>query len=209
MVCFDLGGVVVRIHNAWEQAATAAGIVGAAPARWSDVDTVTAWQKAHLAHHRGELTGAQYFERVSVLSGGHYAPADVERVHRCWLIEEYLGMAEVVARLANAGYRTACLSNTNDHHWRQMLEEAGYPAVRSLGLKLASHELGLLKPEPEIYAAALSRFGCAAHEVVFFDDLDDNVQAARSCGWNAVRVDPLGSPAEQVVVALRALGVEL
>lgn len=209
MVCFDLGGVVVRIHGAWEQAATAAGLSGPLPASWADQDTVAAWQKAHVAHHRGDLTSEQYFERVSVLSAGHYTSQDVERVHRSWLIEEYAGMAELVTRLTAVGYRTACLSNTNEHHWRQMLDEAGYPAVRALGHKLASHELGQLKPEPEIYASALARFGCAAHEVVFFDDLLENVRAAQSCGWNAVRIDPAGSPAEQVVLALRALDLEL
>jgi epoxide hydrolase-like predicted phosphatase len=209
VVCFDLGGVVVRIHGGWEQAVAAAGLVGQPPATWSDRDTVTAWQKAHLSHHRGDLSSAQYFNHVSALSKGHYAPADVELIHRSWLIEEYPGMASVVAQLTASGYLTACLSNTNDHHWRHMLGDSAYPTVCSFQVKLASHELRLLKPEPEIYARALQQFHCAPHEVVFFDDLLENVRAAQSCGWNAVRIDPSGSPAGQVLDALRALDVNL
>lgn len=209
MVCFDLGGVVVRIHGAWEQAAAGAGLSGALPSTWSSRETVNTWQQAHLAHHRGQLTSQQYFETVAQLSAGHYSARDVERVHHGWLIEEYPGMSELAARITARGHVTACLSNTNDYHWRQMLELEGYPTVRSLGLKLASHELQLLKPEPEIYAAALARFGCRPQEVVFFDDLLENVRAAQSCGWNAVRIDPTGSPAEQVVRALRELNVNV
>lgn len=209
VVCFDLGGVVVRIHPDWGAAAAAAGLAGALPRTWSSREVVAAWQEAHLAHHRGDLCSAEYFERVARLSEGHYGAPDVERIHRGWLIEEYAGMAAIVERLAVSGYRTACLSNTNEEHWSQMLDEEGYPAVRALELKLASHELRLLKPEPEIYAAALARFRCQPHEVVFFDDLIENVQAAQQCGWNAIRIDPTGAPAAQVMTALRELGVNL
>jgi epoxide hydrolase-like predicted phosphatase len=208
VVCFDLGGVVVRIHGAWEDAARSAGITRGLPPRWSERETIAEWQKAHLAHHRGELSSADYFERVAALSGGHYTPEDVQNVHRGWLIEEYPGMNTLVSRLTASGYTTACLSNTNEHHWRQMLEWEPYPTVRALDVKLASHELRQLKPEPAIYASALARFGCAPEEAVFFDDLPENVEAARKCGWNAYRVDPLLAPAEQVSVALLELGVE-
>lgn len=206
-MCFDLGGVIVRIHAAWEDAARAAGLTRGLPASWSSRETVTAWQRAHLAHHRGELTSAQYFEQVAALSGGHYSIQEVESVHHGWLIEEYPGMNTLVSRLEASGYTTACLSNTNDHHWSQMLELEAYPTVRALQVKLASHELRRLKPEPEIYASALARFGCAPEQVVFFDDLLDNVRAAQECGWHAVHIDPKGSPAVQVEHALQALGV--
>lgn len=208
-VCFDLGGVVVRIHGTWDEACAAAGFPDEPPPGWSDPNTVTAWQQAHIAHHRGDVTSLQYFEHVSALSGGYYTSAHVERVHRAWLIEEYPGMAALMQRLEARGVLTACLSNTNDHHWRQMLESDGYPAVRGLRVKLASHVLRLLKPEPAIYTAALGHLRCAPHEVVFFDDLSENVEAARRSGWNAVRIDPKGSPAEQVARALRELDVQL
>lgn len=209
MVCFDLGGVVVRIHGTWEEATAASGTLLGVPASWSDRKSVSEWHTAHLAHHRGELTSREYFGRVSDLSAGYYSPSDVERIHHAWLIEEYPGMAELVVRLSEVGLHTACLSNTNDYHWRQMHGEPLYPTFRALGTKLASHELRLLKPEPAIYATALATFGCQAREIAFFDDLPENVQAAQAAGWNAERIDPKGSPKAQIEGALRAWGVNL
>lgn len=200
---------MVRIHGTWEEATAASGVGREVPASWSNRKAVTAWQTAHLAHHRGELTSREYFDQVSELSCGHYSPADVERIHHAWLVEEYAGMAQLVARLAEAGQHTACLSNTNDYHWRQMSGEPAYPTFRALGTRLASHELRLLKPEPEIYRAALSVLGCQPHEVAFFDDLLENVEAARVAGWNAERIDPKGSPPVQIEAALRGWGVNL
>ena len=49
-----------------------------------------------------------------------------------------------------------------------------------------SHEVGLKKPDPAIYALAESRLGVEPHEVVLLDDLVANVEAARAAGWHAV-----------------------
>jgi putative hydrolase of the HAD superfamily len=49
-----------------------------------------------------------------------------------------------------------------------------------------SHEVGLAKPDPEIYALAARRLGVAPHEIVFLDDSQTCVDGARSAGWHVV-----------------------
>jgi HAD superfamily hydrolase (TIGR01509 family) len=49
-----------------------------------------------------------------------------------------------------------------------------------------SHEVGLLKPDPRIYALATERLDVRPHEVVFLDDVAGHVAAARAAGWHAV-----------------------
>ena len=49
-----------------------------------------------------------------------------------------------------------------------------------------SHEVGLAKPDPAAYALSTRRLGVAPHEVVFLDDVEANVHAARAFGWHAV-----------------------
>ncbi|MGH3306860.1 MAG: HAD-IA family hydrolase [Nocardioides sp.] len=49
-----------------------------------------------------------------------------------------------------------------------------------------SHEVGLKKPDPAIYALVESRLGVEPEEVVFLDDATANVEAARAAGWRAV-----------------------
>jgi HAD superfamily hydrolase (TIGR01509 family) len=49
-----------------------------------------------------------------------------------------------------------------------------------------SHEVGLRKPDPAIFALATSRLGVEPGEVVFLDDVSANIDAARAAGWHAV-----------------------
>jgi FMN phosphatase YigB (HAD superfamily) len=49
-----------------------------------------------------------------------------------------------------------------------------------------SHEVGLAKPDPAIYALTAARLGVLPHEIAFLDDVEENVRAARDTGWHAV-----------------------
>ncbi|QSR31598.1 hydrolase [Nocardioides sp. S5] len=49
-----------------------------------------------------------------------------------------------------------------------------------------SHEVGVAKPDPAAYELAARRLGVEPHEVLFLDDVEANVDAARRAGWHAV-----------------------
>lgn len=49
-----------------------------------------------------------------------------------------------------------------------------------------SHEVGLAKPDPAAYELVTRRLGVEAAEVLFLDDVEANVVAARALGWHAV-----------------------
>ncbi|HTA16753.1 MAG TPA: HAD-IA family hydrolase, partial [bacterium] len=49
----------------------------------------------------------------------------------------------------------------------------------------ASCEVGAAKPEPAIYAAALSSLGVPGAEVLYLDDVEDYVRAAQAFGIRA------------------------
>jgi len=49
-----------------------------------------------------------------------------------------------------------------------------------------SHEVGLAKPDPAAYEIVTRRLGIEAGEVLFLDDVEANVVAARALGWHAV-----------------------
>ena len=210
VVCFDLGGVVVRIHRTWEQAARHHGVYRGLAPKWETPDGTQAWRALDLEYHRGTLTTAEYFEQVAALCDGFYAAAEFQSVHHACLIEEYTGMDELVDQLRERGIVTACLSNTNEGHWRQMTSRpAAFPVLSKLDVRLASHELGLLKPEEEIYQAALETLSVRPDEIVFFDDLPENVAGAQAGGWHAALINPERDPRSQMVPVLTRLGVEL
>ena len=46
--------------------------------------------------------------------------------------------------------------------------------------------MGHAKPDPAAYELVTRRLGVAAEEVLFLDDVEANVVAARALGWHAV-----------------------
>ena len=53
---------------------------------------------------------------------------------------------------------------------------------------LFSHQMGSMKPSRECFDDAVRTIGCEPGEIVFLDDSQTNVDAARDCGLRAFRV---------------------
>ena len=135
-------------------------------------------------------------------------------MHEAWIIEEYPGVSELIDHLHAAGISTGVLSNTNASHWAQMQPTPGpmggivppkFPTPAMPMHKHASHLLGLAKPDAAIYYEFVRRTGFAPGAIVFFDDLPDNVEAARKAGWNAHVVDHAGDTAAEMRSLLHAM----
>lgn len=201
-ICFDLGGVILRICRSWEEGCKAAGIEVRGLA---DRDrTAAARREAIVAYQCGQIECTAFAHRIAELLDHLYSPQEIMAVHTAWVLGEYPGVAGLIEEVHAAGLHTACLSNTNHAHWVQLHVS---PAVMLLHTRLASHELGLHKPDPAIYRAAERRLNAQPSEIIFFDDLPENVEAARECSWDAVQVDHAGDPAAQMRAALIERGV--
>ncbi|MCW5938417.1 MAG: HAD-IA family hydrolase [Fimbriimonadaceae bacterium] len=186
----------MRICHRWEQAVAAAGLASARTGALADFQPL-------LAYQNGDLALGPYLAELAHWLGfpdaGHALA-----VHNHILIEEYPGVAALAADLRSAGWTLGCLSNTNEAHWDEMLRSGRFPTVAGLQVKVASHELGLSKPDPAIYAAFLAAAPCRREDVVYFDDHPENVAAARALGWQAHLIDPAADPAAQMRTALSA-----
>jgi putative hydrolase of the HAD superfamily len=155
-------------------------------------------------HQSGQISSDEFFEQVAHVREGRYSPDEVRRIHDAWLLGEYEGVGDIIDRIHHAGMLTASLSNTNQRHWAAL---QSYPVISRLKIRLASHELGLVKPDPAIYRAAEARFHTVGQSIIFFDDLLENIEAARTQGWHAVHVDHSGDTARQIETALRNLNL--
>jgi putative hydrolase of the HAD superfamily len=99
---------------------------------------------------------------------------------------------EMVRKL-KAQYQVGILSNTNEIHidavYTQLQAQHGMDNFDSLfDWVFYSHEMGLAKPNQDIYHQLLLELGTTANRVLFFDDLLANVQGAASLGIQAVQV---------------------
>jgi putative hydrolase of the HAD superfamily len=82
-------------------------------------------------------------------------------------------------------YRLLLLSNTNDLHARHFRRQFA-DTLRHFDALVLSHEVGLRKPAPGLFAHCQRLAGCAAAECLFIDDLPANVAGARACGWRGI-----------------------
>jgi len=107
------------------------------------------------------------------------------RMAPCLHEDAHLSLKE----LRNRGYRLALVSN---------LEPFQRPWVKELELTplfdeiILSCEVGLLKPEPEIYQLAVQKLEVSPEECVFVGDgMSNELSGAQAVGLTAVRIDRL------------------
>ena len=102
---------------------------------------------------------------------------------------EYLGTpnTELIdyARQLRPRYRTGILSNS--FVGAREKEQAAYGFEDLVDDIVYSHEAGMSKPDPRIYALACTRLGVRPDETVFIDDTEYCVAGAREVGLHAVR----------------------
>jgi putative hydrolase of the HAD superfamily len=105
------------------------------------------------------------------------------------LWREYLGTLNVELfdwfRDLRRRHRTGILSNS--FVGARERERALYGFEQVTDVIVYSHEVGLSKPDPRIYALTAGRLGAAPCDMVFLDDSRTSVAGARQAGWRAVQ----------------------
>ncbi|HKZ45146.1 MAG TPA: HAD family phosphatase [archaeon] len=107
---------------------------------------------------------------------------------------------KILKKLKNLGYKIAVCTNTikafSDVHSRNK-DYGFFDAV------IASCDVGMMKPDREMYELVLKKLGVAAEECVFIDDNSNNVEGAEKVGMKAI----LFKDAKQLEDDLRKCGV--
>lgn len=99
------------------------------------------------------------------------------------------------------GYKTALLSNINTLHYEYVREN--FPVFGVFDRTFLSFQLGLIKPDPQIYNKVIQELKVSPQEVFYTDDRADLVESAKSLGINAcIFVNPA-----QLISDLRAAKV--
>src|SRR6266487_1408970 len=178
-VVFDIGGVLEITHpvgwvEKWE--AHLHLNPGELDARLMDV-----WRAGSL----GTISEEEVEKRIGKLMGmdqGQVAALMAD------LWEEYLGElnVELAAYFASLRprYQTAILSNS--FAGARSKEQERYQFAELCDLLIYSHEEGIAKPERRIFELTCERLGVRPAEIVFLDNVESNVAAAREFGIHAI-----------------------
>jgi len=147
----------------------------------------------------GKISEEDFSERFGRLLGVEERAGLVERMFGHIRPDEQ--MVEAVRRARAAGVRTGLLSNSMGSG---RYDRAAFPELFD-GVVI-SGDVGLHKPQPEIFELACEKVGLPAGVCVFVDDLRENCQGAEAVGMTAV----LHRGADSTLPELeRLLGVEL
>ena len=113
------------------------------------------------------------------------------------------GSVELIERVKRSGYGVYALTD-NVVEIVEYLKST-YQFWPLFDGAAVSAELGMLKPQPEIYQALLSNNGLEASETVFIDDMPYNVEGAKAVGMAGIQF----SDVSQCERELLALGIDL
>ena len=196
---WDIGGVL--LSNGWDRHARARA-VHHFQLEHDDFD------ERHRAHvtdfEEGRLTLDAYLNAVIFYKDRPFSVDDFKHFMYAQS-EPYAEMLDVARSLhASHQYLMAVLSNESRELTQYRIERFG---LRSLfSLFLASCFLGIRKPDTDIYELALEITQTAPANALFIDDRKENVEAARSLGFQTIHHE---DSALQLVEALKLKGITL
>ncbi|CAN5528480.1 HAD-IA family hydrolase [soil metagenome] len=181
----DFGGVMTTsLENAMAAFAMANGIemqhlVRAALSAYmgDDDDLVTGFEMGRISEVDFSVAFAARLKEYSGVDIGH--DGLVLSLFEALDLEE--DMFELVERAKSSGYKAALLSNS----WGMGL----YPIdrIRELfDVVVISGEVGLRKPDPDIFKLTIGELGLEAGTCVFVDDHPGHVKAAQEAGMTTV-----------------------
>lgn len=194
-VVFDVGGVLLgspflaalRWAEDWDIPVTALKKIfgdyarkpeqGEDPSLWHEVECGRVGLSEFVAQMKRELS--------SELSSEHKAANITAKDFDPFSDATPVGlMIELSSEIRAKGIRTAILTN-NVKEWRQWRDRI---PIELFDPVVDSCEVGLRKPDPEIYLLTCSQLGVAPWECLFLDDHPDNIEGARAVGMEALLV---------------------
>lgn len=105
------------------------------------------------------------------------------------LVEEYPYSYEWIRSLREQGYKVYLLSNYGKTSFEAARDNQRLSFLPLVDGAVISYEVQIVKPEPGIYEALLTKYGLKAEECLFLDDRADNIEAAKQLGFHGIVVE--------------------
>lgn len=181
-IYFDLGNVLLNFSHPrmCRQMAEVAGLSEEA------VFQALFGSELELDYERGRVTTPEFYEQFCAATGTR---PDFDRLTHaaCDIFTAHVGTKRVLSQLLAAGYRLGLLSNTNEMHYNYFARGRFALIPTAFEQLVLSFEVGAIKPEPQIFQAAIEKAGVLPEEIFFTDDIAGHVEGARAAGIDAVQ----------------------
>lgn len=194
VIAFDLGGVLVQLT----------GVARMLEWLQSDADS-DMWNRWLLSEsvrrfETGRCTADEFAAAVCAEFTLPVAPDAFLAEFVTWANGVFPGAHELL-RALRPHYQLVSLSNNNMLHWSRIRDEMQLADL--FDRHFLSHEIGMIKPDREVFEHVVGALGVPAQRILYFDDNRLNVEQARAVGMAAHRTVGLG----EVAAMLNELGI--
>ncbi|RYF29400.1 MAG: HAD family phosphatase [Chloroflexi bacterium] len=177
-VIFDVGGVLIK-----QDAVMAEDLTHELDLDQTTLKHIFTNQIARLGS--GKIDESEFWRQLTNEYG--VRPVDVSEnlLGRAFAknLEAHVKIMQLVKELGLSDYQLVVLSNTIEAHAKALRAAGIYDDFDQLFL---SHEVGLRKPDPEIYKYVLNSLDVIPEATLFIDDDAKNVEAAKALGMNGI-----------------------
>jgi len=192
VVLFDLGGVLIELGGvtAMRELTTIE----------TDEELWRRWLGCRWvrSYERGECSPDEFANGVVQDWGLTVEPEMFLAAFGAWPLGPYPGAEALVARVREA-VPVGCLSNTNASHVDEHFSR--WPIFDAFDFRFLSYELGLLKPDRDVFDRVAELVAVPAGRILFIDDNELNVEGARDAGFAAARANGVAEAEQALVVA--------
>lgn len=137
-----------------------------------------------VAYENGEMGDEAFAEAFRTSMGVECETADLLREMSA-MFKPNLEILPVIDLLRARDIPLGILSNTCGAHWNWVQQQRWEVASGWFRDAVLSYEVGVMKPDPQIYGVAAQIAGVEPEQIYFTDDRQENVEAARDAGWQA------------------------
>jgi len=178
-IILDFGDVLINL----DKPATAKAMV-----QHGFTEITPALEVLFQDYEKGFLSSSDFLDEVA----SHFPDANRDYLIEAWnsiLLDFPEHRLEFIEQLARENhYKMILLSNTNDLHMERVKAEMGMERFLrfqdAFDVFYLSYEIGMRKPDAEIFDFVLQANELLPHETFFVDDVKENTDAAAELGIN-------------------------
>lgn len=146
----------------------------------------------------GQISENEYWDKLKNNYGLNVDDFRIGYFNKWQGIKPNIHIIELVHKLKSNGFKIGLISNIISPV-RDIIKQFGYYDV--FDEAILSCEVGLLKPQKDIYELALHRMGAVAQESIFIDDKQSNLDTANTMGFTTL----LAKTPEQIISEVNKL----
>lgn len=187
---FDLGNVIINIDPPRSVKAFAELVPEQAEAIQNQLLKTDFFNKFET----GEIDNEAFRKGIREIYQNDLSDAQIDDCWNTLLLDIPQARVDLLQELKK-NFRIFLLSNTNDIHARAveatLAQLPNAPLMTDIFEKVYySQNMGLRKPDPQIYRQVLGENNLQAEETLFLDDNLDNVKSAQTLGIHIIHIQP-------------------